>query len=148
MRITDVFLVFPSLILAMAIVAALGPQPLQCDDRGGSRHLACLRPADARPGPVTAGDAFRGGNRSVGAPDQGIIARHLLPNIVSALIVQASFDNRHRLQPAGRRPAGFARPTCTLNGASEEQSNSLVHDSELPPPATHAILLSRDLGTD
>ncbi len=44
MRVTDIFFAFPSLILAMAIAGALGPESAQRPDRSGRGHLARLRP--------------------------------------------------------------------------------------------------------
>jgi peptide/nickel transport system permease protein len=92
MRITDVFLAFPSLILAMAIAAALGPSLSNVM----IAVAAVTWPVYAR---LTRGQVlslrempFVEAARSVGVPDHRIIARHLLPNIVSALMVQASFD--------------------------------------------------------
>ena len=48
MRVTDVFLAFPRLILALAFVAALGPGHRERDHRHRDHRLAALRPA--RPG--------------------------------------------------------------------------------------------------
>ena len=48
MRITDIFLAFPRLILALAFVAALGPGHRERDHRHRAHRLAALRPAGAR----------------------------------------------------------------------------------------------------
>ena len=92
MRGTDIFFAFPSLILAMAIAGALGPS-LQ----NALIAVAVVTwPVYAR---LVRGQVlslrereFVQAARSVGATDSLIIRRHLLPNTLSPLLVQASFD--------------------------------------------------------
>ncbi len=92
MRVTDIFLAFPSLILAMAITAALGPSL--------SSVLIALVvvtwPAYAR---LVRGDilAIREEDyveaaRGVGASHFRIIARHILPNSIYPALIMASLD--------------------------------------------------------
>ncbi len=92
MRITDIFFAFPSLILAMAIAGALGPS-LQ---NALIAVSVVTWPVYAR---LVRGQVlglrereFVQAARAVGAPDSVIIRRHLLPNTLSPLLVQASFD--------------------------------------------------------
>lgn len=92
MRITDVFLAFPALILAMAVAAALG------------RNLTNLTialvvvwwPTYAR---LTRGQVlaekerlYVDAARAVGAGSGRIIFRHVLPNSIFPIIVQATLD--------------------------------------------------------
>lgn len=92
MRVTDIFFAFPSLILAMAIAGALGPN-LQ----NALIAVAVVTwPVYAR---LVRGQVltlrereFVQAARAVGAPDVVILRRHLLPNTLSPLLVQASFD--------------------------------------------------------
>jgi peptide/nickel transport system permease protein len=92
MRITDIFFAFPSLILAMAIAGALGPSlqnaliavavvtwPVYARLVRG--QMLILRERE-----------FVQAARLVGATDGLIMRRHLLPNTLSPLLVQASFD--------------------------------------------------------
>ncbi len=92
MRVTDVFLAFPPLILAMAIAGALGPSltnaiiaiavvtwPVYARLVRG--QLLSLRQRE-----------FVEAARSIGVPGLRILLRHLLPNALSPLLVQASFD--------------------------------------------------------
>ncbi len=92
MRTTDIFFAFPSLILAMAIAGALGP----------SLETAMIAiavvswPVYAR---LVRGQVlslrkreFVEAAQSIGASGFRIISRHLLPNSLSPLLVQASFD--------------------------------------------------------
>ncbi len=92
MRTTDLFLAFPSLLLAMAIVALLGPSLLNAVIaltvswwpwytrlvRGVALTLRQYYFVEAA--------------RSIGVPDLVIIARHILPNSVTPILVQATLD--------------------------------------------------------
>ncbi len=92
MRVTDIFLAFPSLILAMALVAALGPSL-------GSVLIAITVvswPSYAR---LVRGDilAIREEDyveaaRGVGASHFRIIGRHILPNSIYPALIMASLD--------------------------------------------------------
>jgi peptide/nickel transport system permease protein len=92
MRITDIFFAFPSLILAMAIAGALGPS-LQ----NALIAVAVVTwPVYAR---LVRGQVlvlrdreFVQAARSVGAGHLLILRRHLFPNTLSPLLVQASFE--------------------------------------------------------
>jgi peptide/nickel transport system permease protein len=92
MRVTDIFFAFPALILAMAIAGALGPN-LQ---NALIAISAVTWPVYARllRGQVLAlkEREFILAARTVGVPQWGIVLRHLLPNMLAPLLVQASFD--------------------------------------------------------
>jgi peptide/nickel transport system permease protein len=92
MRVTDIFFAFPGLILAMAIAAALGPS-LQ---NALIAIIAVTWPVYARlvRGQVLAlkRREFIEAARVVGASEARILFRHLLPNSLAPLLVQASFD--------------------------------------------------------
>jgi peptide/nickel transport system permease protein len=92
MRITDIFLAFPSLILAMAIAGALGPSltntmiavavvtwPVYA--RLMRAQAMLLREYD-----------FVIAARSIGATVPRIMWRHIMPNGIAPLLVQGSFD--------------------------------------------------------
>lgn len=92
MRVTDLFLAFPSLLLAMAIVLALG--------RGlGSAAVALVIswwPWYTR---LVRGVTlslrqryFVEAARAIGVSDGVIILRHILPNTISPILVQATVD--------------------------------------------------------
>ncbi len=92
MRVTDIFFAFPSLILAMAIAGALGPSL-----RNALIAVAVVTwPIYAR---LVRGQVlilrereFVEAARATGAGHLLILRRHLLPNTLSPLLVQASFD--------------------------------------------------------
>ena len=89
-RVLDVFFAFPAILLALGIVAALGPDP--------SNVIIAIAvvytPIFARVvrGPVLALRArdFVEAARAVGATSSRIVVRHVLPNLMSTLVVQVS----------------------------------------------------------
>ena len=92
MRLTEVFLAFPPLILAMAIAGALGPSLTNAIiaiaavtwaiyARLARGQILSLRQRE-----------FVEAARSIGVHPVRILARHLLPNAVAPLLIQASFD--------------------------------------------------------
>jgi peptide/nickel transport system permease protein len=92
MRITDVFLAFPGLILAMAIVAALGPSL-----KTVIIALSVVSwPSYAR---LIRGDIlqvreedFIEASRGLGASSSRVILRHALPNAIYPTLIMASLD--------------------------------------------------------
>jgi peptide/nickel transport system permease protein len=92
MRVTDIFFAFPGLILAMAIAGALGPSL-----RNALIAISVVSwPVYAR---LIRGQVlslkereFVIAARTLGIPEWRIILRHLLPNTLAPLLVQASFD--------------------------------------------------------
>jgi peptide/nickel transport system permease protein len=92
MRITEIFLAFPPLILALAIVAALGPSLVNAM----LAISAVWWPWYARMvrGQVLAlkERQFVEASRSLGAGSYWIMFRHILPNCMMPVLVQASMD--------------------------------------------------------
>lgn len=92
MRVTDLFLAFPSLLLAMAITAALG-RGLQ---NAAIALIISWWPWYAR---LVRGIAvslrerpFVEAAQSIGVSDTRIILRHILPNCMSPILVQVTVD--------------------------------------------------------
>lgn len=92
MRVTDVFLAVPGLVLALAIVAALGP---------GIMHGVIALSLVWWPGYVRLIEAkaltlraepYVEAARTMGASHLWILSRHILPNCLSPLVVKASMD--------------------------------------------------------
>jgi peptide/nickel transport system permease protein len=92
MRVTDMFLAFPSLILAMAISAILRPSLTNAllaiaitswppYGRLMRAQVLSLRTRD-----------YIEAARAQGATDTAIIVRHLIPNAIAPLLVQATLD--------------------------------------------------------
>jgi peptide/nickel transport system permease protein len=92
MRFTDIFFAFPPLILAMAIAGALGPSL-----NNAMIAIAVVTwPVYAR---LVRGQVlslrereFVIAARSIGSSTPRILLRHLLPNTLAPILVQASFD--------------------------------------------------------
>lgn len=92
MRITDLFLAFPSLLLAMAIASALG----RGLDKAALALIISWWPWYTR---IARGVAvglreryFVEAAQAVGVSDAVIILRHILPNTISSILVQATVD--------------------------------------------------------
>jgi peptide/nickel transport system permease protein len=92
MRTTDLFLAFPSLLLAMAITAAIGP---------GLFHAALALVVSWWPWytRLVRGEAaslrqrnFVDAARAMGVPSRTIVRRHILPNTITPIVVQATVD--------------------------------------------------------
>ncbi len=128
MRITDIFLAFPSLILAMAISAALGPSLTNvliavavvswpAYARLLRAQVLALRERE-----------FVEAARAVGASSARIAWRHLLPNTLAPLLVQASFDvGGAILTAAGLGFIGFgAQPPIPEWGAMVSETRNYI----------------------
>lgn len=123
MRITDAVMSFPPLILAIAIVGVLGPNLTNAMIAVGvvfaPRFIRLVR------GTVLAvrEETFIEASRSIGTPTIRIIRRHILPNVMSPLVVQISLA------------AGFAMLA--------EASLSFLGLGAQPPDASWGVMLGR-----
>lgn len=92
MRITDIFLAVPGIVLALAIVAALGPGTLH-----GILALTIVwwpgyvRLIEAKALTLRA-EPYVEAARTMGASHGWILWRHILPNCISPFVVKASMD--------------------------------------------------------
>lgn len=89
-RLVDIFLAFPVLLLAIALVAALGSSPrnvvLALGLVGWTNYARVVR-VDVL---ALKGREFVQAARVVGVPDHRIILRHILPNVLSPILVLAT----------------------------------------------------------
>jgi peptide/nickel transport system permease protein len=92
MGLMDVLLTFPGILLALAVVAALGPGLYQVMVAVGVQQI----PGFAR---LVRGSVltvrkteYTESARAIGASDVRIMARHIVPNVLSPVIVLASLD--------------------------------------------------------
>ncbi|MEM4727393.1 MAG: ABC transporter permease [Candidatus Bathyarchaeia archaeon] len=92
MRVTDMIMAFPSLILAMAVAAALGPSlfntMITIAFVGWPRYarlarVSCLQVKE---------ETYIEAARSIGASNGRLIFNHILPVILSPLIIQATIN--------------------------------------------------------
>ena len=92
MRITDVFLAFPSLLLSLAFAAVLPPSltslTIAIAITWWPWYTRLIRGQAAS----VAGRPYVESCRALGIPTWRILLRHVLPNSVTALIVQVSLD--------------------------------------------------------
>lgn len=92
MRVTDIFLAFPSLLLAIAIAAALGASftnamiAIAITWWPWYTRLVRAQTLSLRE------EYFIEAARSIGISDLSIIGRHVLPNVVTPVLVQATMD--------------------------------------------------------
>ncbi len=92
MRVTDIMLTFPGIFLALAITAALGPGvrnamlALSITWWPGYARLVQAQVLSARE------EDYVEAARAIGAGHARILFRHILPNLLSAIIVKASMD--------------------------------------------------------
>ncbi|MGV9170605.1 MAG: ABC transporter permease [Promethearchaeia archaeon] len=112
MRVTDIFFAFPGLVLAMAIVMAMGERSMT---NISIALMATWWPTYARlvRGQVLAEreKLYVEAARSVGARDTRIILFHIIPNTIQPLIVQATMDTGAvLLTAAGLSFIGFGPP--------------------------------------
>jgi peptide/nickel transport system permease protein len=90
MRITDIMLSIPGLLLAIGIVAALGPGIFQIMIAVGVTQIPIF--ARLMRGSILAqrDNDFVLAARSIGVPKRSILASHILPNSISPVIVQGT----------------------------------------------------------
>jgi peptide/nickel transport system permease protein len=92
MRITDVFLSFPALLLAVAISAALGPSffnamlSISLTWWPWYTRLARAQTVSLKE------QTFVEASRAIGVPGFTIIRRHIIPNVFTPALVQATMD--------------------------------------------------------
>ena len=92
MRITDVFLAFPALLLALALATVLRPSA----EHAALAIAVTWWPWYARlargSAAAIAGRGYIEAARALGAPRRRVLARHVLPNALPPTIVQISLD--------------------------------------------------------
>ncbi len=92
MRVTDIFLAFPRLVLAMAFAAALGPSLLNTMIAiAVTSWPVYARLARASTMQIR-NEFYIEAARSIGASDLRIMFRHVLPMILAPIVVQATLD--------------------------------------------------------
>jgi peptide/nickel transport system permease protein len=90
MRTMDVLFAFPAILLALGIVAALGPDPKNVIIAIGVVYTPIFARVVRAPVLALKEREFVDAARGLGARASRIVARHILPNLLSVLVVQAS----------------------------------------------------------
>jgi peptide/nickel transport system permease protein len=90
MRLTDAWLAFPFLILAIGLVTILGPSLTNATLAIGLGATPTYIRLTRGLVLSTKEEDYVQGARALGAGDLRVMARHILPNVVSAILVQAT----------------------------------------------------------
>ena len=90
MRVLDVVLAFPSLLLAIAIVSVLGPTLLNAMLAIAIVSIPSYARVMRASVLATRGEEYIQAARAVGVSPMRILIQHIMPNAISPLIVQAS----------------------------------------------------------
>jgi peptide/nickel transport system permease protein len=91
MRVMDGLMAFPGIILAIALMASLGPSVLNVIVALGVVYTPRVARLVRGSVLVIRETAYVEAARALGKPDAWIILRHVLPNCLSPIIVQATF---------------------------------------------------------
>jgi peptide/nickel transport system permease protein len=90
MRLMDVLFAFPILLLAIGLIAVLGPNMWSAALAIGVVYTPIFARLLRGPALVICESEYVQGARAVGASDMRILFVHVLPNLVSVILVQAS----------------------------------------------------------
>ena len=90
MRVVDIMLSLPGLLLTITIVVFLGPGPEHDRLRDRDRERADLRPDPALEHPRPQGIGLHPAARSIGASERRILLNHIMPNALTPVIVAAT----------------------------------------------------------
>jgi peptide/nickel transport system permease protein len=90
MRAMDILFAFPLMLLAIGVIAILGPQAWTTALAIAIVYTPIFARLIRAPALVVAESEYVAGARAIGASDARIIIRHILPNLASVILVQAS----------------------------------------------------------
>ncbi|WP_181779174.1 dipeptide/oligopeptide/nickel ABC transporter permease/ATP-binding protein [Pseudonocardia pini] len=90
MRVMDALMSFPALVLAIVLVAVLGPSLTNTMLAIGVFLVPTFCRLVRGQALAVREEAYVDASRSIGTPDRTIILRHVLPNLLSPMIVQAT----------------------------------------------------------
>ncbi len=151
MRIADVMLAFPALVLALALIGVFGESPFyvpdpivraglaegcpnryrsrNCDDRRRPRHLGMVRAGRPRRGTVDPERRVRQGGTQLRASNRTILLKHVLPNSLTPIIVLATIQVAVIiLLEASLAYLGFSGTTLSWGTRSNEARTSSEPD--------------------
>jgi peptide/nickel transport system permease protein len=150
MRITDMFLAFPGLILAMAIAAILRPSLTNAIIAiAATAWPTYARLMRGQVLSVSHADYVEAA-RAMGQTDVGIVLRHILPNAVTPIIVLATLEfGGAILTLAGLSFIGFgAQPPTPEWGVMVSQGRDYLQTQWWVPTAPAVAILFLVLGTN
>ena len=91
MRATDALMSFPEILLAISLMAALGPSMFNVVLAISAVYLPRVARIVRAATLVTASTQYSEAARSLGASSPRIILKHVLPNLLTPVIIQATF---------------------------------------------------------
>jgi peptide/nickel transport system permease protein len=91
MRMVDVLMAFPSLLLALGLIVILGPSVANSIIAIGAAYLTTTTRIIYGLTLRLRAETYVEAARSMGSGTRWIIVKHILPNLISPLLVQASF---------------------------------------------------------
>src|SRR5579871_3351859 len=91
MRMVDVLMAFPSLLLALGLIVILGPSVINSIIAIGAAYLTTTTRIIYGLTLRLRAETYVEAARSMGSGTGWLVSRHILPNLVSPLLVQASF---------------------------------------------------------
>jgi peptide/nickel transport system permease protein len=147
MRVTDVFLCFPSLVIILVVVALLGPSIYNVMAVIGILSWPAVARLVRSQFLTIRGRDFVTAARCIGAYDRQIIFRHIFPSAISPIIVNATFGIAYAiLTEAGLSFLGFGvQPPTASWGNMLLDAQSLTILESLPwlwAPPGFAILIT------
>ncbi len=145
MRVTDIFFAFPSLILAMAIAAALGPSLTNTIIAVAIVNWPSYARLVRAQALALREREFVEAARAIGSSRVQIALRHVLPNTLTPVLIQASFDiGQAILTAAGLSFIGFgAQPPTPEWGAMVSETRNFISEAPWASSAPAiAILLA------
>ena len=92
MRVTDVLFAFPIILLAIGVIATLGPGASSAAAAIGIAYVPIFARTLRGPSLQLRRSEYIEAARSIGAGTPRILLRHLLPNLTSVIFVQASLS--------------------------------------------------------
>ena len=131
MRLVDVMLAFPGMLLALAIIAVLGPSLINTLIASGLAYIP-IYIRIMRGSVLSAREMdYVTASRAIGAPDRYIMVRHILPNVLLPLIVFTSLQmGRAMIVVAGLSFLGLgAQPPTPEWGAMLTMARDYMRDA-------------------
>ena len=151
MRVIDVLMAFPAVLLAIAVIAALGPglmnAMLAVAIVGIPYYARIVRSTVL----ALREREFIEAGRAQGLPDVRLLARHILPNCLSPIIVAGTLDVGWMIMAAaGMSFLGLgAQPPMAEWGVMLSEGRAFIrfapHESVLPGMAIFLVVLSLNL---
>jgi peptide/nickel transport system permease protein len=130
MRTSDLFLAFPPMLLPIALTAALGPGLLNAMVAIGVSWFPWYARLMRATAMSTGAELYVKSAQCAGLSDAAVMTRHILPNSLSPLIVQASMDFGYAILAAAALSfvGAGAQPPSIEWGLMVSQSRIFVLD--------------------